>query len=228
MRRPLVGGIVVAVAIVVAACADFDQAAAGAPGAPSILDSADQVAFGSRTLVTDGGLLRAEIFADTTFFLDQSTRIVMRVVHGDFYNSVGSKDATMVADRANYDTRLASLEGWGNVVITSVDGRVLRSPMVRYDSRQNQLLSDSSFVMTEPDGKEVRGIGFRADPNLNVVTVLRLNRGCGGGLRFGRVNLHRLGETEQTKRDESSGVQPNACGACVAGFIHDVSPNRVR
>lgn len=179
MRRSLLlAGIVVAVLGV--ACSDLNQTAGTPAEGPSVLDSADQVAFGSRTLVTDGGLLRAEIFADTTFFLDQNARIVMHVVHGDFFSNVGAKDATMIAQRANYDTRLGSLEGWGNVIITSVDGRVLKSPMVRYDSRQNQISSDSSFVMTEPDGKEVRGIGFRADPNLNVVTVLRLNRGRGG------------------------------------------------
>lgn len=152
----------------------------------SILDSADQVAFGSRTLVTDGGLLRAEIFADTTMFLDQSTRIAMRVVHGDFFNAVGSKDATMVSNQATYDTRTSNLEAWGNVIITSVDGRVLKSPMVRFDSRQNQVMSDSSFVLTEPDGKTMRGVGFRADPNLDVVTVLRLDQGRGGTVNLGR------------------------------------------
>lgn len=168
------------------ACSDLDQTPGATMAGASILDSADQVAFGSRTLVTDGGLLRAEIFADTTMFLDQSTRISMRVVHGDFFNAVGSKDATMVSHRASYDTRTSNLEAWGNVIITSVDGRVLKSPMVRFDSRQNQVMSDSSFVLTEPDGKTMRGVGFRADPNLDVITVLRLDEGRGGTVNLGR------------------------------------------
>lgn len=177
MRAPL---IVVAAALVgAAACSKVEE-----PGTTfvtgSLLDSADQVAFGSRTLVTDGGLLRAEIFADTTLFLEQNARIAMRVVHGDFFNAQGSKDATITSRRANYDSRNGNLEAWGNVIVTSVDGRVLKSPMLRFDTRMNQILSDSAFVLTEPDGKEVRGVGFRADPNLDVVTVLRLNRGRGG------------------------------------------------
>jgi LPS export ABC transporter protein LptC len=152
----------------------------------TLLDSADQVAFGSRTLVTDGGLLRAEIFADTTMFLDQNARLVMRVVHGDFFSAQGSKDATMTAERAQYDTRNERLEAYGNVIVTAVDGRVLKSPMLRFDSRLNQISSDSTFSLLEPDGKEVRGVGFDADPNLHVVNVRRLDRGRGGSINLSR------------------------------------------
>jgi LPS export ABC transporter protein LptC len=154
--------------------------------AGTLLDSADQVAFGSRTLITDAGLLRAEIFADTTMFLDQNARIVMRVVHGDFFNAQGGKDATMTANRAQYDTRNEQLQAWGNVIVTAVDGRVLKSPMLKFDSRLNQISSDSAFTMLEPDGKEVRGVGFDADPNLNVVNVRRLDRGRGGSVNLSR------------------------------------------
>jgi LPS export ABC transporter protein LptC len=172
-----------ATACLAAACDDASKTTIGTSAA-SILDSADQVAFNSRTLVTDAGLLRAEIFADTTLVLEQSTRIAMRIVQGDFFNAQGSKDATMTADRADYDARIGSMDAYGNVIVTSVDGRVLKSPMLRYDSRQNQILSDSAFVLTEPDGKEMRGVGFRADPNLDVVTVLRLDRGRGGTINL--------------------------------------------
>jgi LPS export ABC transporter protein LptC len=154
--------------------------------AGTLLDSADQVAFGSRTLITDAGLLRAEIFADTTMFLEQNARMVMRVVHGDFFNAQGSKDATMTAERAQYDTRNQRLEAWGNVIVTAVDGRVLKSAMLRFNSQLNQISSDSSFVLLEPDGKEVRGVGFDADPNLNVINVRRLDRGRGGSVNLSR------------------------------------------
>lgn len=180
MRRLL--GLLLA-ALVGAACSDVtEQRTTIADG--SLLDSADQVAFNSRTVLTDAGLLRAEIFADTTLFLSQNTRISMRVVHGVFFNAQGSRDATVTADRAQYDTKAQILEAYGNVIVTAVDGRVLKSPMLRFESSQNQILSDSAFVLTEPDGKELRGVGFRADPNLEVVTVLRVDRGRGGAVRL--------------------------------------------
>jgi LPS export ABC transporter protein LptC len=135
-------------------------------------------------VLTDAGLLRAEIFADTTLFLDGNTRIAMRVVHGVFFNAQGSRDATVTADRASYNSKAQVLEAYGNVVVTSVDGRVLKSPMLRFENQQNQILSDSAFTLTEPDGKEMSGVGFRADPNLSVVTVLRVDRGRGGAVRL--------------------------------------------
>ncbi|MBX3175664.1 MAG: LPS export ABC transporter periplasmic protein LptC [Gemmatimonadaceae bacterium] len=174
---------VFAVALAATACSDVNKTELDRTSG-GILDSADQVAFGSRTLVTDAGLLRAEVFADTTLFLDQNARLSMRVVKGDFFNAQGAKDATLTAERANYDSRTQNLQAWGDVIVTSVDGRILKSPMLVFNSRDNQILSDSAFVLTEPDGKEMRGVGFRADPNLNVIRVLRLDRGRGGAVNL--------------------------------------------
>lgn len=170
-------------AIALGACSR-DEATTTVVAEASPLDSADQVAFGTRTLVTDAGLLRAEVFADTALFLDQNTRILMYVVNGSFFDAQGAKNATLVADRGTYRSTTGNLEAWGNVVVTGVDGRVLKSSMLRFDARENQILSDSFFVMTEPDGREVRGIGFRADPNLDVIRVLRLEEGRGGAVRL--------------------------------------------
>jgi LPS export ABC transporter protein LptC len=184
-RRPRRRALGVALALALApaagsACADVESPAARSVTANAILDSADQVAFGFRTTITDRGVLRAEVYADTALFLDQNTRASLRVVNADFYGATGSKEATMVARIANFNTRTQQLDAWGDVVITSVDGRVLKSEMVRYVQSLNQVSSDSAFVLTEPGRKEVQGIGFRADPNLTFVDVLRLQRARGG------------------------------------------------
>ena len=165
-------------------CSDVQPAPSGT--SDIMLDSADHVAFGFRAHVTDGGVLRAEVFADTALFFDQNTRAALRRVNGDFFGATGVKEATMVARFASFDTRSQNLEAWGDVVITAVDGRVLRTPQIRYDQRLNEVTSDSSFVMTEPGNKEMRGVGFRADPNLSVVRVLKLQEGRGGTVNLSR------------------------------------------
>ncbi len=186
MRRPsrLLAGLpciaAVAVALVAGACSRPADDRTGAANGPALLDSADQVAFGFRTLVTDGGLLRAEIFADTAIFLDQNTRVSLRVVHGDFFGATGAKEATLTSHVGNLSTRNNVLEAWGEVVITSVDGRVLKTPMIRYIQSQNQVTSDSAFVLTEPGEKEISGVGFRTDPSLNAVEVFKVRSGRGG------------------------------------------------
>ncbi len=175
--------LVAAAAMAAGACSRGESAAGTATSTNPMLDSADQVAFGFRTLVTDGGLLRAEVFADTALFLEQNTRASLRVVHGDFFGATGSKEATLTANVGNLNSRSNVLEAWGNVVITSVDGRVLKTPMIRYIQSQNLVTSDSAFVLTEPGEKEMRGIGFRTDPSLNAVEVLKVQRARGGTLR---------------------------------------------
>jgi LPS export ABC transporter protein LptC len=183
MRVPFALAAVVALSL--AACADVQEPER--TGASDVmLDSADHVAFGFRANVTDGGVLRAEIFADTALFMDQNTRANLRRVSGDFFSATGAKEATMVGRIATFDTRTQNLEGWGDVVITSVDGRVLRTPQIKYDQRLNEVSSDSSFVMTEPGNKETRGVGFTADPNLSVVRIKQFDRGRGGTVNLSR------------------------------------------
>lgn len=183
MRRVVLAASLVAAGLG-AGCSRTEQAPPLAGTTNPMLDSADQVAFGFRTLVTDGGLLRAEVFADTALFLDQNTRASLRVVHGDFFGATGAKEATLVAAIGNLNTRANVLEAWGNVVITSVDGRVLKTPMIRYIQSQNLVTSDSAFVLTEPGEKEMRGIGFRTDPSLNAVEVIKVQKARGGTVRL--------------------------------------------
>lgn len=180
---PIAVVLLLAATVWAAACSNTgEKTTAGADG-PALLDSADQIAFGFRTLVTDGGLLRAEIFADTAIFLDQNTRASLRTVHGDFFGATGAKEATLTAQVGNLNTRNNVLEAWGDVVITSVDGRVLKTPMIRYIQSQNQVTSDSAFVLTEPGEKEISGVGFRTDPSLNAVEVFKVRSGRGGTFR---------------------------------------------
>jgi LPS export ABC transporter protein LptC len=68
------------------------------------------------------------------------------------------------------------MEARGNVVVVSEDGRRLETQQLRYDPARNEISSDSAFVLTEPT-QRVSGIGFRADPNLNNVNILRAASG---------------------------------------------------
>lgn len=156
------------------ACRDVQKPKTGATAA-GIDPAADQVVFGSRTLVTESGLRRVEVFSDTALFYDDNTRMEMRVVRGIFYSSAGATDAVMTARTARYMVRDQNLDARGEVVITSVDGRRLATEHVKYDRGVNQISSDTAFVLTE-DGREVTGIGFVSDPDMNNLRILRSSR----------------------------------------------------
>jgi LPS export ABC transporter protein LptC len=150
-------------------------------GRSPLADSADQIMYKARSLMTDNGLLRAELHADTAYFFDESTRIEMRIVHVTFHGPTGTKDATLTSSAGTYFNRIGTMEARGNVVVITEDGRRLTSPHLKYDQTQDQVSSDSAFVLTEP-GRRLEGIGFTSDPNMNNIRCLKACRGESGAV----------------------------------------------
>lgn len=139
-------------------------------------DSADQVMFEVRTIITNDGVQRGVLFADTVYVMDQSSRFDLRVVRVEFTKSNGVHDGTMTADKGRYEIRNGILEGFGNVRVVTEDGRRLTSPHLRYDQARNLVSSDSAFTMVQRDRTQT-GVGFEADPQL---TRFQCKASCGG------------------------------------------------
>lgn len=132
----------------------------------TLADSADQVMYDVRSVITNSGVQRGELFADTAYVFDDNRRFEFRVVKVEFNKATGVKDGVMKAKRGRYDIGNGVLEGFGDVEIVTTDGRKITSPHLRYDQARNLVSSDSAFVMSE-GGRVQRGVGFEADPQLN-------------------------------------------------------------
>ncbi len=176
MRRVLVP-VLLLLAATVSACGKKGSAPPVKTTA-SLADSAEQVMVNIRTSLTDHGVLRGELSADSAYIFDEGTRYELRKVRTTFNTSIGVKNGTMSADRGRYSLRQQLLEGFGNVIVTTTDGKRLTSPQVRYSQAANEVSSDTSFTMVEP-GRTLSGIGFRSDPQLTNVRVLKGARGQG-------------------------------------------------
>lgn len=137
----------------------------------AMADSADQVMFGASFNMTERGVIRAELQADTAYFFDDNTRIELDDVTTTFYTVSGVKDAVLTSDHGRYSTRLGNMTAYGNVIVNTEDGRRIETPELHYNEGANQFTSDSQFVMTEP-GRRIAGVGFRSDPGLKNVQVL--------------------------------------------------------
>lgn len=166
----------------VAACDDKRQPPVLTRSA--MADSADQVMFGASFNMTNRGVIRAELQADTAYFFDDNTRIELDDVSTTFYTVTGLKDAVLTSDHGRYSTRMGNMTAFGNVVVNTEAGRRIVTPELHYNQASNQFSSDSHFVMTEP-GRRLEGVGFRSDPGLNNVQVLSgasgFMSGQGGG-----------------------------------------------
>jgi len=156
-----------------------DKAQPPVVGGSPLVDSADQVVFGLRFKVSDQGLSRAEVDADTAFFFDDNTRVELRNVGLTFFTTTGARDAYLTSRRGTYLSRTGNMTARDSVVVVTEEGRRLESQELRYDQVANEISSDSAFVMTEP-GRSVAGIGFRSDPNMQNVRILKTRSGTTG------------------------------------------------
>jgi LPS export ABC transporter protein LptC len=175
MRLALIAGMIAVVTV--AACKDKGTAPPVRAGA-SLADSAEQVMFNIHFLLTDKGVQRGELFADTAYIFDENTRFDLRKVRSTFNTATGAKDGVMSADRGKYNFRQQMLEGYGNVVIVTNDGKRLTTPQIRYMQGINEVSSDSTFTLVQP-GKTASGVGFRSDPQLTRLTILKGAKGTG-------------------------------------------------
>jgi LPS export ABC transporter protein LptC len=147
----------------------------------AVLDSADQVLIGMTHFVTQSGLQRARVRADTAYFFSNTQSAELRNVHITFYNAFGAETSTLSSREGTYHWRTQDMEGRGNVVaVRNSDGGTLHTAAMRYSQSQNQVTSDSAFTFDAPS-QHLKGIGFTADPDFRNVATKHLT-GTGGQL----------------------------------------------
>ena len=135
-------------------------------------DTADQTLFGVRVVMSDHGVQRSLLQADTAFTYEENSRFELRTVHSTFYTETGVKNATLTSRQGTYNVRSGNMEARGNVIVISEDGRRLETPQLRYDPGRNEISGDSAFVLTRPEDV-VSGIGFITDPDLTRIRVMK-------------------------------------------------------
>jgi LPS export ABC transporter protein LptC len=142
----------------------------------SIADSADQVMFGAKFVLTTRGIQRGELIADTLYALEEGTKFDTRTSHVTFTTETGAPQGTMDAKRGVYSTRTQILEGWGDVVVKLVDGRMLKSPHVIYNQATHIITGDTTYTLYRGNDTQ-HGIGFTANESFTRFSCLR---NCGG------------------------------------------------
>lgn len=177
MRIRLVMGILVGAGAI--ACTTKTQPPVAAKSA--LADSADQVIYNLRTTLTNQGVSRAQLQSDTAYAFEDNTRYELDNVHTTFYTATGTKDGVLTSRRGTYNSRTSRMIARQNVVVVSEDGRRLTTPELIYDQQRNELSSDSAFIMTEPN-RRLEGIGFRSDPDMKNIQILKGASGMARGI----------------------------------------------
>jgi len=128
----------------------------------SVSDTADQVLQQFHHFATADGVRTSEIEADTAFFFNASQMTLLRRMRVAFFDSAGAKQATVVAERGQYFWQNGNMTAEGKVVMTTADGRVLKSEKLVFDETKQQICSDQAFDFDD-HSSHVQGLGFCSD-----------------------------------------------------------------
>lgn len=143
------------------------------------LDSADQVLIGMSHYVTESGVLRARVRADTAYFFSGTQRAELRNVHVTFYDAAGNATSTLTSREGTHHWRTGDMEARGNVVVVrNKDGGTMRTEVMYYNQARNEVSSEEPFVFDGPD-RHIEGEGFTSDPEFKKITA-KHPRGTGG------------------------------------------------
>lgn len=152
------------------------------PGRPtatiSPADTADQMLVGMSHYVTQDGVQRAKVLADTAYLYSNSQSALLDAVHITFYGVAGDQTSMLTARSGTYFWRTGDMDARGNVVVVTTDGRTLRTDALRYNEGKNEVSSDRPFTFDGPQ-RHIQGEGFTSDPAFKNV-VAKHPRGTGG------------------------------------------------
>src|SRR6185312_5192853 len=154
------GGTAFAVLCVLCACEESGARPTATVSAP---DSADQVLEGFSHFVTNQGVRRSRVEADTAYFYEATQITQLRKLRVVFYNVKGEEGSTLTAKSGTYRWQDGSMEADSNVVVVSPDGRRLTTERLRYDNASNTISTDRRFSF-DRDAEHLEGNSFRSDP----------------------------------------------------------------
>jgi len=144
-----------------------------------LADSADQTLIAMTHYVTQNGMQRARVRADTAYFFNAMQQAELRAVHVTFYDVTGRETSTMTAREGTFHWRTGDMEGRGNVVVVrNSDGGTLRTELIRYNQTRNEVSSDRDFTFDSPT-QHIKGTGFTSDPDFKNIAAKHLT-GTGG------------------------------------------------
>ncbi len=138
--------------------------------ATAVADSADQVMFKMSTKITNEGVLRSYVEADTAYIYQRSQIMDLRKFTARLLDEKGNLKSTLTADQGLYVTYSNKLDARGHVVITSTDGDRIQTEHLIYDKMANQVTIDTAFVYDSPKG-HLTGNSLISDIDFNNVTV---------------------------------------------------------
>jgi LPS export ABC transporter protein LptC len=145
--------------------------------AEAIMDRANMAVLESKgvnTIISDSGVIRYRILAETWKIFDKADTPYWEFPDGIYleqFNSAMKADATVEADYAYYNEpdQLWTLRG--NVKAMNLQGEQFETPLLYWNQKDETVYSDSSIVITRATSI-IMGVGFRSNQEMTKYTIL--------------------------------------------------------
>jgi LPS export ABC transporter protein LptC len=151
------------------------------PTVGSTADSVDQIGYGVVTFLTNDGVRRMQLQADSAYAYEGPQRHHLFGINVTFYSPEGRETSHLVARTGTYEWRTGNMEARDDVVVTTPDGRRLETSILQYDRKRDLIIGPAQFHWTTSD-QNVVGDGFESDPELKNVQTRHV-RGALGPVR---------------------------------------------
>ena len=142
-------------------------------------DSADQLMIGVEEYITEGGVRKAFLQADSAFMYENVGRADLRHIRVVFFGPTGDSSSVLTARSGQYDVRSGRMQARQDVVVVLSNGGRLTTSLLYYDQTRNEVSTDQDYVYVGPDQQNWEGHGFVTDPAMSMFRTQQL-RGRAG------------------------------------------------
>ncbi len=135
---------------------------------------ADQIMIDVTHSPTNDGIRSAFGRFDTAYVFQDSSKLHLKGVNLEFFDSTGRKTATLTSRTGELNTQTQAMVARGDVVlITTVDARIIRTQKLHYDPSTRRIWSDLETAM-QYQGDNVRADGFSSDDQFSRIEFVGL------------------------------------------------------
>lgn len=135
--------------------------------------TADQVIYGLRHRMTEQGIRKLDLYADTAYTQPDDPNVDLIGVRLTFYDDTGRQSGTLTSRTGTYDLRTETMVAEGDVVLAiEQEGRtrVIETEELHMERRSDRIWSPVATVMRE-GGQTYRGTSFESDLDFENLTV---------------------------------------------------------
>lgn len=174
--------LVLSVLAAISACGESSEPPLVAEEILQLNTEASQVAFGLDHYMTEEGVRRARVQADTAFYIEDRTLIELHGMEVWFYDQDGRVTSILTSREGTYDWNTGDMTAEGDVVVLNPEeGRRIETSIMHYDRMDDRIWGDEFTRIIEQDGSVVEGAAFETDSRMDEVdlTSMRVVRPSG-------------------------------------------------